>query len=326
MIAALKSRVCPLLLIAAVTVLHGPAAPVSAVGQSRGATGGDRDLAGAIDMHVHTIPDSEPWRVDSIEVAKLARSRGMRGLVLKSHWEPTATIAYLVRKEVPGIEVFGGIDLSRAVGGINAAAVEEMTRITGGFGRVVWMPTLDAENVVRASRSSEPFVRISRNGELLPEVKQVISSIARHGLVLATGHSSAEEVLMLVREGHRQGVQHMVVTHAMSRFPHMTIPQMQEAAKEGAFIELVYVHTLTIPELHRTANFTIPEAAEAIRKVGAASVVLSTDMGQVGIPLPADGLARFAAGLRAQGLTTGDLDRMMKENPARLLGLPALQR
>jgi Family of unknown function (DUF6282) len=306
--AALKSRVYPLLLIAAVTVLHGPAGPVSAIGQSRGATAGDRDLAGAIDMHVHTIPDSEPWRVDSIDVAKLARSRGMRGLVLKSHWEPTATIAYLVRKEVPGIEVFGGIDLSRAVGGINPAAVEEMTRITGGYGRVVWMPTLDAENVVRASSSSDPFVRISRNGELLPEVKQVISSIARHGLVLATGHSSAEEVLMLVREGHRQGVQHMIVTHAMSRFPHMTTPQMQEAAKEGAFIELVYVHTLTIPE------------------IGVASVVLSTDMGQVGIPLPADGLARFAAGLRAQGLTNGDLDRMMKENPARLLGLPVQQR
>jgi hypothetical protein len=26
----------------------------------------------------------------------------MRGLVLESHWEPTATIAYLVRKDVPG--------------------------------------------------------------------------------------------------------------------------------------------------------------------------------------------------------------------------------
>jgi hypothetical protein len=326
MTALVKSRAFRLVLLAAVTALHGPASPVAAVGQSRGASSGDRDLEGAIDMHVHTIPDSQPWRVDSIEAAKLARSRGMRGLVLKSHWEPTATIAYLVRKEVPGIEVFGGIDLSRAVGGINPAAVEEMTKITGGFGRVVWMPTLDAENVIRASNSKDPFVRISQRGELLPEVKEVISVIAKHGLVLATGHSSAEEGLMLVREGHRQGVQHMVVTHAMSRFPHMTITQMKAAAKEGAFIELVYVHTLTIPELGRTANFTIPEAAEAIRQIGAVSVVLATDMGQVGIPLPVDGLARFAAGLRGQGLTNGDLDRMMKENPARLLGLPVPRR
>jgi len=327
---ALKLPAFRLFLLAAVMALHGPASPVAAVGQSRVGTAGnrvgDRDLKGAIDIHVHSIPDSEPWRADSIEAAKLARARGMRGLVLKSHWEPTATIAYLVRKEVPGIEVFGGIDLSRAVGGINAAAVEQMTRITGGFGKVVWMPTLDAENVVRASGSNAPFVRISLNQELLPEVKEVISVIARHGLVLATGHSTAEESLLLVREGRRQGVQHMVVTHAMSRFPHMTIAQMQAAAREGAFIELVYVHTLTIPELKRTANFTIPEAAEAIRQVGPASIILSTDMGQVGIPLPIDGLAQFAAGLRAQGFTNGDLDRMMKENPARLHGLPAQAR
>jgi len=77
---------------------------------------------------VHTIPDSEPWRVDSIEAAKLARARGMRGLVLKSHWEPTATIAYLARKEVPGIEIFGGIELNRSVGGINPAAIEHMVQ------------------------------------------------------------------------------------------------------------------------------------------------------------------------------------------------------
>ena len=321
----LASRIVTLLAVTgwlAVGFSHGRLAGA----QSRGTAKGNRDLAGAIDVHVHTIPDSEPWRIDSIEIARLARASGMRGLVLKSHWEPTATIAYLVRKEVPGLEVFGGINLSRAVGGINPAAVEEMAKITGGFGRIVWMPTSDAENVVRAAGSNAPFVSVSRNGQLLPEVKEVIGVIAKHGLVLATGHSTAAEVLMLVREGHRAGVQHMVVTHAMSRFPHMTISQMQEAAKEGAFIELVYVHTLTIPELNRATVFTIPEAAAAIRQVGVESMILATDMGQVGIPLPVDGLAAFAAGLRGQGIADRDLDRMLKENPARLLGLPVERR
>jgi hypothetical protein len=324
MTAVIESRLFTVALLAGVLMVSSPG-PAAVSGQSRAASA-NRDLAGAIDIHVHTMPDSEPWRLDSLEAAKLARERGMRGLVLKSHWEPTATIAYLVRKEVPGVEVFGGIDLSRAVGGINPAAVEEMTKVTGGLGRIVWMPTLDAENVVRASGTTDPFVRISQGGELVPEVKQVIGVIAKHGLVLATGHSSAEEVLMLVREGHKQGVQHMVVTHAMSRFPHMSVAQMREAAGEGALIELVYVHTLTIPELKRTPNFTVPEAAAAIRDIGAASVILSTDMGQVGIPLPVDGLARFAAELRAQGIGDRELDQMLKENPARLLGLPAAPR
>ena len=147
-------------------------------------------------------------------------------------------LAYLARKEVPGLEVFGGICLSQVVGGINPAAVEEMVKVTGGWGRVVWMPTVDAENV-RRTATNLPFTSVSRNGELLPEVKEVLAVIARNKLVLATGHSSPLEDLMLVREGRRLGVEHMVITHAMSRSVRMTVEQMQEATKTGAFIELV---------------------------------------------------------------------------------------
>jgi len=42
------------------------------------------------------------------------------------------------------------IDLNRAVGGVNPAAVERMARVQGGYGRVVWMPTFDSENEVSA--------------------------------------------------------------------------------------------------------------------------------------------------------------------------------
>src|SRR5438067_1616897 len=80
---------------------------------------------------------------------------------------------------------------------------------------------------------------------LQPQVKAVLTVIARNKLVLATGHSSPEEDLMLVREGRRLGVEHMVVTHPMSSSVRMSVGQMQEAAKSGAFLELVYVPTLT---------------------------------------------------------------------------------
>ena len=303
----------------AVAVL-GISCGAAGAAQSTEAVEAERALRGAIDLHVHSIPDGEPWRIDALDVARLARARGMRGLVLKSHWEPTATVAYLVRKEVPGLEVFGGINLSSAVGGINVKAVEEMARVTGGWGRVVWMPTLEAEAGARAR--NRPFVGITQNGELLPAVKEVIAAIAKHRLVLATGHSAPEESLLLLREAKRQAVEHMVVTHAMSGGVRMSVPQMQEAAKLGAFVEVVYVHSLTIPELGRKAAFTMAEVANAIRQVGSQSMVLSTDMGQVGIPLPPDGLAAFAVALRKEGISEREIDRMMKENPARLLGLP----
>jgi len=87
-------------------------------------------LSGVIDIHAHTDPDSRPRSIDALDLAKMAKARGMRGLVLKNHFESTAAQAYLVRKDVPGLEVFGGIDLNLTVGGINPAAVEHMVQIT----------------------------------------------------------------------------------------------------------------------------------------------------------------------------------------------------
>src|SRR5436190_21264478 len=152
-----------------------------------------QSLSGVVDIHVHSDPDSVPRSIDAIDAAKLARSRGMRALVLKNHYESTASLAYLVRKEVPGIELYGGIALNRTVGGVNPAAVESMTMVKGGWGRVVWMPTFDAENQVRSSKENRPFVSVSKDGKLLPEVRDMLALIAKHRLTLATGHSSAAE-------------------------------------------------------------------------------------------------------------------------------------
>src|ERR1700677_2787582 len=182
----------------------------------------DNQLAGAIDIHVHCAPDSVPRKIDAIDLARMAKSRGMRGMVLKNHYEPTASLAYVVRKEVPGIEVFGGVDLNLSVGGMNPSAVEHMAATTGGFGRFVWMSTFDSEQQVRYSKQNRPFVQISRDGQLLPEVNQVIAVSAKHSLIMATGHSSPEEALMMIREARAQGVKHRGVTHPMIAPIHMS--------------------------------------------------------------------------------------------------------
>ena len=44
---------------------------------------------------------------------------------------------------------------------------------------------------------------------------------------------------MLLREGRRLGVQRTVVTHATFAPVSMDVPQMQEAARLGAFLEFV---------------------------------------------------------------------------------------
>jgi hypothetical protein len=276
----------------------------------------DNPLKGVIDIHVHCAPDSMPRKIDAIDLARIAKERGMRGLVFKNHYEPTASLAYLVHKEVPGIEVFGGVDLNLSVGGMNPEAVEHMAATTGGYGRFVWMSTFDSEAQVRYSKQNRPFVRISRNGELLPEVKQVIAVIAKDHLIMATGHPSAEEALMMIREARRQGVQKIVVTHAMIAPIHMTDAQMLEAAKMGAYIEFVYNGLIGSYK-----EFTFADYARAIRYVGVEHCILSSDMGQPANPIHPDGLLAFFKGLREQGFTEAEIARMSQEAPAHLLGL-----
>jgi hypothetical protein len=275
-------------------------------------------LRGAIDIHVHSLPDSRPRALDALEAARLARDKGMRAIVLKNHYEFTSGLAYIVRQAVPGIEVFGGVDLNLPVGGINPAAVEYMAQTSGGFGRIVWMPTFDAENAVRFDKANRPFVSVSRNGELLPQVKEVLALIAKHNLVLATGHSTAEEGLALVREARRAGVRQIVVTHAMNPPILMTVAQMQEAAKLGALIEFVGSTQKSADASARMDRF-----ADAIRKIGPEFCILSSDLGQQGNELPPDGFAAFIAAMRARRITAQEIEIMTKRNPARLLGLAA---
>jgi predicted metal-dependent phosphotriesterase family hydrolase len=181
---------------------------------------------------------------------------------------------------------------------------------------VVWMSTFDSEAQVRYSKQDRPFVRVSQNGQLLPETRQVIALIAKQNLVLATGHPTAQEALLMIREGRDQGVKHMVVTHAMMQPIHMSDAQMLEAAKMGAYIEFVYNGLIGSYK-----EFTFQDYARAIRYVGVDHCILSSDMGQPANPLHTDGLVLFFKGLKEQGITQAEIDRMAKENPARLLGI-----
>jgi hypothetical protein len=304
--------------IAVVATLGLLANPLAGAAQSSREADGARLLKGALDLHFHM----DPWLPGAVNgqagiaEVRVARARVMRGLLIKDHNEPTAPLAYHLRPEVPGLELYGGFVLNRSNGGINPAGVEFMaTHIRGEPGRIVWMPAGDGEKEVRESKNPDgPFVAVSRNGELLPEVKQVISIVAKHGLVIASGHIAPEEALMVFREAKRQGVQHMVATHAFDLAGKMTVEQMREAAKLGAFIEFDFRNTLEDGRM------------DAIRAVGPEFCFLSEFWTKVTAPKEyagLDGVGAFAEAMRAHGFTDRELDLLFKENPAKALGLTA---
>jgi hypothetical protein len=313
-----NSRPFGVFVIVVLTALGLLAKPM--IGQSSREADGARLLRGAIDMHFH-VDAPAPLGVDGeteqadIATVKVAHSRGMRGLVIKTHSEPTATLAYQLRREIPNFDLFGGIVMNRTNGGMNVAAVEYMaTQVRGSPGKVVWMPAGNSEIESSPPYPSKPFVAVSRNGQLLPEVKVVISVIAKHDLILASGHIAPEEALMVFREGRSQGVQHMIATHAMDLAGKMNTEQMLEAAKLGAVIEFDFRNILS--EGGRRAD--------AIRKIGPERCLISEFWTSAQPPKEYgnfDGVGAFAEAMRARGFSNHELDVMFKENPARLLGL-----
>lgn len=272
-------------------------------------------LDGAIDLHVHSAPDSMPRALTAIETAQTARRHGMRAVLYKNHFVETASLAYLVSQVVPEVGAYGGIALNRTVGGINPAAVEQMAAMSGGHGRVVWMPTVDAaQGPFAAAVEAQNILPVSRNGELLPEVLAVLDVIAELDLALATGHSSPPDNLLLVRAARERGIERIVITHPLAD---LSLPAAieREIVEAGALLE--YPIAMAAP----IGATPFEEFVARIRAVGAQNVVLSTDLGQAGNPIPAAGFADAVQRLRAAGISEREIDLMIRRNPARILNI-----
>lgn len=286
----------------------------------------DSQIAGAIDFHIHSSPDVIPRRLDDFEVAKLAAQYRMKAVVLKNHLMSTAARAVLVNKIVPDIEVFGGIVLNHSVGGINPQAVEAMHRIGGKYGKIVWLPTVDATYHLQVFHKSGIGIKVAENGKVLPETEAVIQMAARDNLVLETGHISPEEVMAVVRKAREIDFKNLLITHAMADVPGLSWENMQTAARMGAFLELAFVNDLMGENAadagHRNWHqVSIKKMVAAIKLIGAEHFILSTDLGRKPDPLPAEGYKLFVEKLMADGISQREIDLMMRQNPARLLGI-----
>jgi Family of unknown function (DUF6282) len=282
--------------------------------------------AGSIDIHVHSDPDAFNRSLDDYEVARIAARKGMRGIVLKSHVATTADRAVLLGRAFPGLEVWGGIALNRAVGGVNPDAVEWFHRMAGGRGKVVWLPTFDSDNQHKILKEPGEGLKVAVDGKLLPETEAVLKIIARENLSLATGHVSPQESLAVIKRAKELGVKNIVVTHAMAEVPGMTLEQVKEAVAMGAYIEYCFLNDIHGAQsywsfLRSWKRVSFADIAKVIKEVGAQHFILSSDLGQNGTPTHPDGMEMMINGMKREGISQADVDLMVKKNPARWLGL-----
>ena len=283
--------------------------------------------AGVIDMHVHSHPDVFGRNMDDIDVAQLAKARGMRGILLKNHVSETASRAAMVMKVVPGIEVWGGIVLNKAVGGINPDAVEWMHRVYGSRGKVVWLPTFESDKHVKTL--SKPDARglvVAPGGQVTPEMEAILKIIARENLLLATGHVHPEEIIAVVRRGRELGVKNFLITHGLTNVPGLTMAQAKQVVDMGAVIEVCFLQFRAGPNaplafLTHWTQVNAKNVAQAVKTLGAQGLVISSDLGQSANMTHPDGIEVAIAEMKREGITDADIDIMMRKNPARLLGL-----
>ena len=283
--------------------------------------------AGVIDMHVHPDPDVFGRSLTDNELATIARRKGMRGIVIKNHVVTTNDRAALVMQQVPGIEVWGGIVLNKSVGGVNPAAVEWMHRMSGGRGKVVWLPTFDSDMHVKTLvDKNQSGIVVATNGQITPELEQVLKIIAREDLILATGHISADEVVTVVKRAKELGVKNILITHGLTNIPGLSWEQAKQVTAMGAYIEICYLQFMTGPTaqykwMTHWEKVDATVVAKAVKEIGADHLVLSTYLGQQGMMTPPDGVENQIAAVKAAGVSQADIDKMMKKNPAKLLGL-----
>jgi Family of unknown function (DUF6282) len=275
-------------------------------------------LAGVVDFHAHSAPDTVGRSLNSFAVVRQAKAAGLRAVVLKNHFVGTAALAQLAMQEVGGVEVFGGIALNISNGGLNAEAVRRMIQVEGHRGKVVWLPTFDAENQVRFSKQERLFVSVVKDGRPLPALKEIFGLIAANDLILASGHSSVAETLVLFEAARAAGVKRLLVTHVLSDSTRASVEQMKQLAALGAVMEFTYLTHLPAP---LGQGVPVAEGVRAIHAVGPEHFLISSDLGQANTPGHTEGLRAFIGALKAEGSTAEEIDLLTRRNPARLLGL-----
>ena len=287
-------------------------------------------VRGAYDLHVHSGPDVLKRRIDDLDLARRFAEVGLAGYVIKSHYVPTSARATLVRKAVPGVNVLGSVTLNALTGGMNPLTIAIAAREGA---RLVWFPTVDSVNErqhvgsvpkeklpfwavlqqqLREQGIEAPPVRVvDEEGRLLPETRQVIRAIARHQLVLATGHLSRDEIFAVVDAAVEEGVKRIVVTHPDFPTQNLSAEDQRALAEKGAFLERCFTTAYT-------GKVSWETMFERVRAAGVESSFFSSDLGQPSNPPVEDGLALMADKFLEAGFTEEEVHIMAVRNTVAL--------
>lgn len=266
-------------------------------------------LQGAYDLHIHTGPDVIPRKLTDSQAVEQAKREGMAGITLKSHVGSTAGRAASMNERYPDFRTVSGLVLNRQVGGLNPYAVEAFGKMNGD---IVWMPTMDAENFRTFKGFSDGITILTPEGEIKSEVIEILELIKKYDLVLASGHLSPDETVILMDKAAETGIRKLWITHITHPACSLSIEQQRHCAELGAMIEHSCGHIIE-------GQSTFEKSLREIRAVGAEHIILSSDTGQVKFPYPTIAFSWYLEELHREGITKEEICQMVHMNPETLL-------
>lgn len=286
-------------------------------------------LKGAVDLHCHSGPAAMPRILDHREAMRDAVEAGFRALLFKDHYYVGMPHAILLQSLFPEdrIDLYSGIALNNASGGINPHAVDHAVALGAA---IVWMPTLAAANhLADAGKQTKTFPKTTRkmlpveplsvldtNGALTDNTKQVLDIIAEADIILASGHLSAEELHLLFEEAGRRGVKKLLVNHPTYVIG-CTDEDIRQLVGLGAHME----HSIGMFVKGKSLKFPPQDLAHLIDVAGIDHTVLSSDLGLLGGPRPVVGFRAIVQTLLELDFPAADIRKLIGGNAASLLKL-----
>jgi len=287
----------------------------------------DRLLKGAIDLHVHSGPSTMARQLDHFEAVEQAAAAGMKGILFKDHHYSVGPFLPIMERLLGhlGVAMYGSLVLNNTTGGFNPAVVD--FHLKSGT-KMVFMPTAHAANHIRSNhrggklksnvqlRKPKPLTVLDDDGELLDSVKEILDLIAAHDAILSSGHLHVAEIGPLFTEARKRGIRRLVINHPMYGL-HFTHADTAELAALGAVVEqsaCLYVDS-------RFNTFSPAELKAHIEAAGVANSSIGSDLGQVDNPSPVEGLRQAMALCLGLGFSEADVVTMVRDNPAKLVGL-----
>ena len=238
-----------------------------------------RLIKGAYDLHTHSTPSHIKRKIDDIELLEMAEKYQMAGIMR-----------------------------------INPYAAESALKLGAKF---VWLPTRDALHCLKYGNMEGDFFNregitiFDSDGNLKSSFFELLQVIKKYNAVLATGHISIEESLIVCQEATKFGVK-TVLTHPDWKRTKFPLETQKKISDMGVFIEKVWAN-------FEDGDINLEDFIESIRVIGPEKIFLTTDRGQYNRDYPINCYLMFIDMLIENNFSDEEIKIMTSYNPYKLI-------